>query len=124
MPEPEALAQWNRHPTGTKHSNAWSERPGLTGAKGGGGFELTRVRADQGGFELTKVKGTPRRHGTAEKCQEMKKQRAVAPLSHRLDTLSRVEQPKQDWGGESAAQVRMTEVGMNVWAACACMVGS
>ena len=39
----------------------------------------------------------------------MKKQGAVAPLSHWLDTLSRVEQPKQDWGGESAAQVRMTE---------------
>ena len=50
-----------------------------------------------------------RRHGTAEKCQEMKKQGAVAPLSHWLDTLSRVEQPKHDWGGESAAQVRMTE---------------
>ena len=30
-------------------------------------------------------------------------------LSHRLDTLSRVEQLKQDWGGESAAQVRMME---------------
>ena len=48
------------------------ERPteretGVTGAKGGGGFELTRVRADQGGFELTKVKGTPRRHGTVKK---------------------------------------------------------
>ena len=39
----------------------------------------------------------------------MKKQGAVAPLSHRLDTLSRVEQPKQDWGVESAAHVRMTE---------------
>ena len=39
----------------------------------------------------------------------MKKQGAVAPLSHWLDTLSRVERPKQDWGGESAAQVRMTE---------------
>ena len=41
--------------------------------------------------------------------RERKKQGAVAPLSHRLDTLSRVEQPKQDWGGESAAHVRMTE---------------
>ena len=39
----------------------------------------------------------------------MKKQGAVAPLSHRLDTLSRVEQPKQDWGSESAAHVRMME---------------
>ena len=39
----------------------------------------------------------------------MKMQGAVAPLSHRLDTLSRVEHPKQDWGGESAAHVRMTE---------------
>ena len=39
----------------------------------------------------------------------MKKQGAVAPLSHRLDMLSRVEQPKQDWGGESAAHVRMTK---------------
>ena len=39
----------------------------------------------------------------------MKKQGAVAPLSHRLDTLSRVEQPKHDWGCESAAHVRMTE---------------
>ena len=39
----------------------------------------------------------------------MKKQGAVAPLSHRLDTLSRVEQPKQNWGGESPAHVRMTE---------------
>ena len=39
----------------------------------------------------------------------MKKQGAVAHLSHRLDTLSRVEQQKQDWGGESAAHVRMTE---------------
>ena len=44
-----------------------SKRPGLTGAKGGGGFELTRVRADQGGFELTRVKGTPRRHGIVKK---------------------------------------------------------
>ena len=64
------------------HLDPQSERPGLTGAKGGGGLALTRVRADQDGFELTKVKGTPRRHGTAEKCQEMKKQGAVAPLSH------------------------------------------
>ena len=39
----------------------------------------------------------------------MKKQGAVAPLSHRLNMLSRVEQPKQDWGGESAAHVRMTK---------------
>ena len=39
----------------------------------------------------------------------MKKQGAVAPLNHRLDTLSRVEQPKQDWGGESAVHVRMTK---------------
>ena len=31
------------------------------------GFELTRVRVDQGGFELTRVKGTPRRHGTVKK---------------------------------------------------------
>ena len=38
-----------------------------------------------------------------------KKQGAVAPLSHRLDTLSRVEQPKHDWGCESAAHVRKTE---------------
>ena len=39
----------------------------------------------------------------------MKKQGAVAPQSHRLDTLSRVEQPKQDRGGESAAHVQMTK---------------
>ena len=39
----------------------------------------------------------------------MKKQGAVAPLSHRLDTLSRVQQPKHDWGCKSAAQVRKTE---------------
>ena len=39
----------------------------------------------------------------------MKRQGAVAPLSQRLDTLSRVEQQKQDWGGEGAAHVRMTE---------------
>ena len=39
----------------------------------------------------------------------MKKKGAIAPLSHRLDTLSRVEQPKQDWGGESAAHERMTK---------------
>ena len=39
----------------------------------------------------------------------MKKQGAVAPLSHRLDTLSRVKLPKHDWGCESAAQVRKTE---------------
>ena len=39
----------------------------------------------------------------------MKKQGAVAPLSHRLDTLSRVEQPKHDWGSKSAAYMRMTE---------------
>ena len=61
----------------------------------------------------------------ARNSQEMKKQGAVAPLSHRLDTLSRVEQPKQDWGCESVAHVRMRkQVGMNVWAACACMVWS
>ena len=40
----------------------------------------------------------------------MKKQGAVAPLSHRLDTSSRVEQPKHDWGCESAAHVRQLEV--------------
>ena len=39
----------------------------------------------------------------------MKKQGAVAPLSHRLDTLSRVEKPKHDWGCESAAHVRQLE---------------
>ena len=39
----------------------------------------------------------------------MKKQGAVAPRNHKLDTLSCVEQPKQDWGGESAAQVKMTD---------------
>ena len=39
----------------------------------------------------------------------MKKRGAVAPLSHRLDTLSRVEKPKHDWGCESAAHVRKTE---------------
>ena len=39
----------------------------------------------------------------------MKKQGAVAPLSHRLDTSSRVEQPKHDWGSESAAHVRQLE---------------
>ena len=39
----------------------------------------------------------------------MKKQGAVAPLNHRLDTLSRVEQPKPDWGRKSAAYVRMTD---------------
>ena len=32
-----------------------------------------------------------------------------SPLSHRLDTSSRVEQPKHDWGCESAAHVRKTE---------------
>ena len=44
-----------------------SERPGLTGAKGGGGIELTRVGAEQGGFEQSEVKGTPRRHGIVKK---------------------------------------------------------
>ena len=39
----------------------------------------------------------------------MKKQCAVAPLSHRLDTSSRVEKPKHDWGCESAAHVRQLE---------------
>ena len=39
----------------------------------------------------------------------MKKQGAVAPLSHRLDTSSRVEQSKHDWGCESAAHVRQLE---------------
>ena len=39
----------------------------------------------------------------------MKKQGAVAPLSHRLDTLSRVQQPRHDLGCESAAHVRKTE---------------
>ena len=39
----------------------------------------------------------------------MKKQGAVAPLSHRLDTSSRVEQPKQDRGCESAAHARQLE---------------
>ena len=28
MPEPEALAQWNRHPTGTKHREREGEREG------------------------------------------------------------------------------------------------
>ena len=36
----------------------------------------------------------------------MQKQGAAAPLSHRLNTSSRVEQPKHDWGCESAAHVR------------------
>ena len=40
----------------------------------------------------------------------MKKQGAVAPLSHRLDTSSRVEQPKHDWGCECAVHVRKLEV--------------
>ena len=39
----------------------------------------------------------------------VKKQGAVAPLSHRLDTSSRVERPKHDWGCESAAHVRQLE---------------
>ena len=39
----------------------------------------------------------------------VKKQGAVAPLSHRLDTSSCVERPKHDWGCESAAQVRQLE---------------
>ena len=39
----------------------------------------------------------------------MKKQGAVAPLSHRLDMSSRVEQPKHDWGYKSAAHVRQLE---------------
>ena len=39
----------------------------------------------------------------------MKKQGAVAPLSHRHNMLSRVAQPKHDWGGESAAHVRKTK---------------
>ena len=39
----------------------------------------------------------------------MKKQGAVVPLSHRHNMLSRVAQPKHDWGGESAAHVRMTK---------------
>ena len=57
------------------------------------------VRADQGKRDAT----------AARNSQEMKKQGAVAPLNHKLDTLSRVEQPKQEWGCESAAHVRMTE---------------
>ena len=44
------------------------------------------VRADQGKRDAT----------AARNSQEVKKQGAVAPLSHRLDTLSRVEQPKHD----------------------------
>ena len=40
----------------------------------------------------------------------MKKQGAIAPLSRRLNTSSRVEQLKHDWGCESAAQVRQPEV--------------
>ena len=39
----------------------------------------------------------------------VKKQGAIAPLSHRLDTSLRVERPKHDWGCESAAQVRHSE---------------
>ena len=60
----------------------------------------------------------------------MKKQGAVAPLSHRLDTSSRVEQPKHDWGCESSAHVSQLEtsghepVGMKQWTACARMVSS
>ena len=46
---------------------------------------------------------------TARNSQVMKKQGAVAPLSHRLDTSSRVEKPKHDWGCESAAHVRQLE---------------
>ena len=59
-----------------------------------------------GGFELTRVYGTPRQHGTVK---WWKKQGAVAPLSHRLDTSSRVERPKHDWGCESAAHVRQLD---------------
>ena len=39
----------------------------------------------------------------------MKKRGAVAPLSHRLDTSSRVEKRKHDWGCESVAHVRQLE---------------
>ena len=75
------------------------ERPteqetGLTGAKGG-----WWARADQGKWDAT----------AAWSNQEIKKQGAVAPLSYTLDTLSRAEQPKHDWGCESAAHVRQLE---------------
>ena len=49
-----------------------------------------------------------RRHDVAEQSRN-EKQGAVAPLSHRLETSSRVEQPKHDWGCESAAHVRQPE---------------
>ena len=39
----------------------------------------------------------------------VKKQGAIAPLSHRLDTSLRVDRPKQDWGCESAAHMGKTE---------------
>ena len=71
-----------------------SKRRGLTGAKGG-----WWVRADRGVWDAK----------TARNSQVVKKQGAVAPLSHRLDTSSRVEGPKHDWGCESAAQERQLE---------------
>ena len=49
-----------------------------------------------------------RRHDITDQSRK-EKQGAVAPLSHRLDTSSRVEQPKHDWGCESAAHVRQLE---------------
>ena len=78
--------EWERDPQ--------SKRRGLTGAKGG-----WWVRADQGVWDAK----------TARNNQVVKKQGAVAPLSHSLDTSSRVERPKHDWGCESAAQVRQLE---------------
>ena len=77
-----------------KERDPQSKRPGLTGAKGG-----WWVRADQGKWDATAARNN----------QEMKKQGAVAPLSHRLDTSSRVEQPKQDRACESAVHVRQLE---------------
>ena len=71
-----------------------SKKRGLTGAKGG-----WWVRADKGIWDTKTARNSP----------VVKKQGAVAPLSHRLDTLSSVERPKHDWVCESAAQVRQLE---------------
>ena len=48
------------------------------------------------------------RHDITEQSRN-EKQGAVAPLSHRPDTSSRVEQPKHDLGCESAAHVSQLE---------------
>ena len=82
--------EWERDP----QSKRQSKRRGLTGAKGG-----WWVRADQGVWDAK----------TARNSQVVKKQGAVAPLSHRLNTSSRVERPKHDGGCESAAQERQLE---------------